>query len=203
MLNPRRLPNRCSVTVPAAPQEYDVIRVTATAAGKTRRLSGPGLCEPGHLAAMIYWDAVHSNVRLLNTHESLLHCDEDSRLFVRPTPWDSVQACLRGLWTPRSERVIRDAATIIDGVRVARLFPRDIGTRTCLIPVSGSKTAHLRGQCSVSVEGAGSATPTVTFTESWPHATGGTNRHSWGIVFRNGQPQVAFQSGPRPPQLPG
>jgi hypothetical protein len=209
MLNPRSLPpGGCSPALPSAPFTYEVMRVVATVAGRTSRLStGPGLAafcpQPGVVAAAVYWYAAHRDVGFLNMWEPLLHCDEDPRLFVRPTPLDSVDACMLGLWTPRFERLIQDDTAVIGERVVGGLFPRDVGTRTCMIPVRGSKTAPLRGQCSVSVAAAQSATPGVTFTESWPSVTGGTKSHWWVLYLPKGQPPSVFQGGPRAPQLGG
>ena len=191
--------------LPLAPFTYEVMQVVSTVAGRTSHFStGPGLpafCPaPGNVAPAVYWSAVHQDVRGLNKWEPLLHCDEDPRLLVKPTPWDSVNACMLGLWTPGFERLIKQDAALIGEPITAGIFPRDFGSQACTIPVGGSTTRTLAGQCSVALQAPGSPTLGVTFTESWPDATGGTKSHWWVIYSPKGRPPSLFQGGPRPPQ---
>jgi hypothetical protein len=197
----RFAPSGCGDDIPLAPATYEVIRVAARTGGRTSRWSGLGFCfRPGEVAPALYAAAAHRDAQALTLREPLLHCDDDPRLLVTPTSQASVEACMLGLWTPGFERLIqRDAAVIGTGTR-GHLFPRDFGSRPCAIPVRGS-ARRLIGECVVSVQATDSATPGVTFTESWPDATGGTKSHWWVIYLPKGQPPSLFQGGPRPPQL--
>ncbi|MFL5962634.1 MAG: hypothetical protein ACJ757_07065 [Gaiellaceae bacterium] len=92
--------------------------MTATENGMTRRFTGtPGCSWPGDQAVSVYFDAAQNDEKDLPRSEALLRCHEDPVLFAVPTPLASVVACTHGLWTPRSEQLIR----------IAEQTPRSLG----------------------------------------------------------------------------
>ena len=102
------------------------VSVTATANGATRRFDGSPDCSwPGGQAVGVYFDAAQKDKTHLARSESLLRCDEDPVLFTVPTPLASVFACTHGLWTPRSEQLIRLAETTpaLAGAAAVALVP--------------------------------------------------------------------------------
>ena len=61
--------------------------------------------------------------------EPRLRCDSDATLLARPTPWASVTACVRGLWTPRTARLIRLAERVppIGALQPLRKLAQHVG----------------------------------------------------------------------------
>jgi hypothetical protein len=180
------------------------LSVSATSSGATRRFSGsPGCSWPGDQAVSVYYDAAKNDKRDLTRAESLLRCDEDPALFAVPTPLASVVACTHGLWTPRSEQLIRlaEKAPALAGLKPSRLFPHDIGALHCTIPAGGPHPRrNLAGVCGVTMKNVWS-NATVSFTEDWTSGPNKTVRHIWHIVIRRMRVVGSSQSGPVPPQL--
>jgi hypothetical protein len=205
MLNPpRRTPGGKSSVCSGGPFMPEV-SVTAIASGVTRSFRGsPGCTWPGDEAVGVYFDATQNDQKDLPRSEALLRCDEDTVLFAVPTPLASVVSCLHGLWTPRSEQLIRIAekTAMLAGLQPSRLFPHEIGALGCAIPAGGpvgGKT--LAGLCGVTMKNVWSKA-TVSFTEDWPiGATNKTARHIWHIVIQGERVTATSQSGPVPPQL--
>jgi hypothetical protein len=197
MLHPSRRHSVC-LGSPWSPE----LTVRGSAEGKQITLSGIPFCEwPGGTALGLYWSATQKNQQTIASAESRLRCDEDPVLLAQPTPLASVNACVHGHWTPRSERLIRAAeqAPAIARLRPRRLFPHDIGARRCTIPVRGRSRRTYAGLCGVYLKHVWSG-PTVTLMEAWPRATHGMNRHLWRFVIRDGRAVLVHQGGPKPPQ---
>jgi hypothetical protein len=181
------------------------LTVTTTRAGKTASFTGsPGCGWPGGTPLSVYFAATQRDTHLLRVMEPRLRCEDDATLLAEPTPWASVTACVHGLWTPRSERLIRlaDRVRKVALIRPAALFPSDMGARRCKIPAGDpNASAFVRGTCGVYVTKVWS-TPRVTFVEDWPRSTGhGFSRHRWQVVFRNGRPALVAETGPVAPQF--
>lgn len=200
---PRRRPGGASSVCSGSPFMPE-LSVTATADGTTRRFSGsPGCSWPGDQAVSVYFAAARDDKSSLARSESLLRCDEDPVLFAVPTPLASVVACTHGLWTPRSEQLIRlaEKTVALAGLRPSRLFPHDIGAVGCTIHAGGpfpDKT--LSGRCGVTMKNVWSKA-TVSFTEDWPTGIGKSARHIWHVVIQGTRVIATVQSGPAPPQL--
>ncbi len=182
-----------------------VLTVATTRAGKTASFTGsPGCGWPGGTPLSVYFAAARRDTHLLRLMEPRLRCEDDATLLAQPTPWASVTACVHGLWTPRSERLIRlaERARELTYVHPGGLFPSDIGARRCAIPAGGpSSGAFVRGVCGVYVTNVWSS-PHVTFVEDWPRGRGhGFWRHRWRVVIRKGRPALAAESGPVAPQF--
>ncbi len=117
------------------------LSVTVTRNRGTRSFDGsPGCDWPGNQAIAVYYDASKGDTRDLTKSESELRCDEDPVLFRVPTPNASVVACRHGLWTPRSEQLIRIAerSPALAPFQPATLFPHDIGVLPCTIHAGGA-----------------------------------------------------------------
>ena len=99
----------------------------------------PNCDWPGGTPIAIYYAASVKDTHTLSRVEPLLRCEDDPMLLAKPTPWASVVACTRGLWTPASERDIRKAegAPQLAPLSPSTLFPRDIGAIHCRIPAGG------------------------------------------------------------------
>ena len=154
-------------------------------------------------AIAVYYDATQNDTRDLARSESELRCDEDPVLFRVPTPLASVVACRHGLWTPRSEQLIKIAATTpeLAALQASKLFPHDIGALPCTIHAGGPYPGRkLPGLCGVTVKNAWS-NATVSFTEDWSTSPGSTARHIWHVVIKGTQVIATSQSGDGPPQL--
>ena len=179
-------------------------RFVAAANCRTRSFSGsPGCSWPGGQALAVYYDAAQSDAHDLSRSESDLRCDEDPVLFRVPTPLASVVACRHGLWTPRSEQLIKIAATTpeLAALQAAKLFPHDIGALPCTIHAGGAYPGRkLPGLCGVTVKNARS-NATVSFTQDWSTSPGSTARHIWHVVIKGTQVVATSQSGDGPPQL--
>jgi hypothetical protein len=180
------------------------LSVTATASGLTRAFAGsPGCSWPGDQAVGVYYDAAENDARDLRRSESELRCDEDPVLFQVPTPLASVVACRHGLWTPRSEQLIKiaDATPELVALQASRLFPRDIGALPCTIHAGGAYPGrNLSGLCGVTLKNARSDAA-ISFTEDWPSGQGKTARHIWHVVIKGTRVIAESQSGDAPPQL--
>lgn len=181
------------------------LTVTTARAGKTASFTGsPGCGWPGGTPLSVYFAATQRDTHLLRLMEPRLRCEDDGTLLAQPIPWASVTACVHGLWTPRSERLIRLAehARKLALIRPAGLFPSDIGARRCEIPAGDPHaSAFVRGSCGVYVTKVW-PTPRVTFVEDWPRSTGrGFWRHRWHVVIRNGRPALVTETGPVAPQF--
>lgn len=163
----------------------------------------PGCTWPGDQAIGVYYDAAQNDPQDLTRSESELRCDEDPVLFQVPTPEASVVACRHGLWTLRSEQLIRIAETAapIAGLELRKLFPRDIGVLPCTIHAGGAYPGrNLPGLCGVTVKHVWSKA-TVSFSEDWSTSPGSTARHIWHVVIQGTRPIATSQSGDGPPQL--
>jgi hypothetical protein len=179
------------------------LAVTVTSGRGTRSIAGsPGCSWPGNQAIAVYYDAAERDTRSLGRSESELRCDEDPVLFRIPTPLASVVACRHGLWTPRSEQLIRlaERSPALAPFRPAKLFPHDIGALACTIHAGGAFPGReLGGLCGVTMKNVwGRAT--VSFTEDWPSGAGKTARHVWHVVIQGTRVIATAQSGPAPPQ---
>jgi hypothetical protein len=202
MLDPphRTRPGGQSSTCSGGPFMPEV-SVIATASGATRRFGGSPDCSwPGDQAVGVYFDAAQEDKTHLPRSEALLRCDEDPVLLTVPTPLPSVVACTHGLWTPRSEQLIRLAETTpaLAALHPSDLFPHDIGAVSCTIHTGGFVAGKLPGLCGVTVKNIRSKA-TVSFTEEWPR--GGGNTHIWRAVIQGKRVIATSQSGPVPPQL--
>ena len=171
--------------------------------GRRASFGGSPFCDwPGGTALGIYWAASRNDTATLAKVEPRLRCDDDPVLLEKPTPWASVEACMHGLWTPHSERLIKTAEGVpaIAELQPTRLFPSDIGARRCNIPAGGPiRRSPLAGKCGVSVKNAWSH-PTVTFVEDW-RAGGRTVRHRWQVRISGTHATLLNQTGPIAPQL--
>jgi hypothetical protein len=179
------------------------LTVTASAKGRKTVFDGAPLCDwPGGTALGIYWAATQHDLKTLTRLEPRLRCDDDPVLLARPTPWASVAACVHGLWTPRSERLIRIAARspVIAAFRPVRLFPHDIGAQRCSIPAGGPTRRSLRGTCGVYVSRVWSH-PIVSFVQDWLRGHNSVARHTWRVTVIEGRAASVTQTGPSPPQL--
>ena len=199
---PHRIPGGKTITCiggPFMPQ----LSVSATSNGTTRRFGGsPGCSWPGDQAVSVYFDAAEDNERDLTRAESLLRCDEDPALFTLPTPLASVVACTHGLWTPRSEQLIRlaEKTPALARLNPSRLFPHDIGALPCKAHAGGPRPGRNLGVCGVTMKNVWS-TATVSFTEDWTSGSGNSQRHIWHVVIRGMRVIASSQSGPIPKQL--
>jgi hypothetical protein len=184
---------------PSMPQ----LSVTVTRDSRTRTFGGsPGCSWPGDQAVAVYYDAAERDTRDLTRGESELRCDEDPVLFRVPTPNASVVACRHGLWTPRSEQLIRLAETspALSAFQPSQLFPHDIGALACTIHAGGPFPGReLLGLCGVTMRNVW-ANATVSFTEDWPSGTRKTLHHVWHVVIRGKRIIATSQRGPAPPQ---
>jgi hypothetical protein len=181
-----------------------VLTISMTDDGEHADFGGsPGCGWPGGTPLSVYFAAVQQNRHGLDLMEPRLHCDSDATLLARPTPWASVTACVRGLWTPRTARLIRLAERVpaIGVLQPRRLFPTQIGARRCAIPAGGPfRRKPLQGLCSVSVKRVWS-TPTITFAETWPLTTGAHARSILQVTVTDGYARLTSRRGSVPPQL--
>jgi hypothetical protein len=193
MLTPRRPRSVCDQP-PGAPE----VTVESRWNGRSFRYSdSPGCDWPRGTETGIYYAAATGVLRALARYERTLRCDDDPALFAKPPRWASIAACVHGLWTPRTERLIRDAARVLRPLGVA--FPRDIGARPCAIPRGGPfRRRRLAGTCGVNVRRVWSR-PVVTFVEAFPNG-GREQRHVWRVGVSGDRARVLLQSGPPPPQ---
>jgi hypothetical protein len=179
------------------------LSVRVTRNGGTRGFGGsPGCNWPGNQALAVYYDASRSDTRDLTESELELRCDEDPVLFQIPTPTASVVACRHGLWTARSEQLIRlaERSPALAPFQPATLFPHDIGVLPCTIHAGGAFPGQrLSGLCGVTMKDIW-ATATVSLTEDWPSGSRTTARHIWHIVIQGNHVLSTSQSGPAPPQ---
>jgi hypothetical protein len=197
MLSPGRSRSVC-----LGPVFGPVLSVSGTLNGHSSSFSGEPACDwPGGTALAIYWAASTQNTQLLTMMEPRLRCDDDPKLLAMPAPWASIAACVHGLWTPRSERLIRVAEQVapLAGLNARQLFPHDIGVQRCAIHAGGLGLRTVSGRCGVKITQVW-GTPRVTFTEEWP---GGrhVHRHHWRVTIAHGIPHLASQSGDAPPQF--
>jgi hypothetical protein len=180
------------------------LSVTVQAHGTTRVFGGsPGCTWPGDQAVGVYFAAAENDARDMSRSESELRCDEDPALFATPTPLASVVACRHGLWTPRSEQLIRIAERTpeLAALQATRLFPPDIGARACTIHAGGPFPGRkLAGVCGVTMKNVW-ATATVSFSENWAGGLDKASRHIWRVAIRAKRVIATSQSGPVPPQL--
>jgi hypothetical protein len=193
MLSPGRARSLCGGRIfgPA-------IEVNATWNGRTSSFGGqPGCGWPGGAALAVYWAASIRDTKSLSIFEPRLRCDDDPTLLAMPPRWPSVAACMHGLWTPRTERLIRVAERVppLAGLTPRALFPHDIGVRRCALHAGGPKLRTIDGLCGVNVKDVWS-TPEVILTEAWAG-----RRHSWRVKILAGVPRLVGQTGPVPPQL--
>lgn len=199
MLDPRYAQR----VVCGALMEGPSLSVVATVGGRATRFGGqPVFCEPGGVGLVVYDAAVRQDTQTLDLIEPRLRCDEDDFLFSTPTPTASVVACVRGLWTPRAEVLIRTATQLpsLAAIQAAQIFPTDPGAEPCTIDAGGPGPGRtLEGDCGVSLKNVWSS-PTVSFVENWPVGAK-TARHVWHVTVANGVALLASQSGPVPPQL--
>jgi hypothetical protein len=175
------------------------LTVWASTGGSETTLKGAPFCNwPGGTALGIYWAATQHDARTLDRYEPRLRCDEDRILLARPTPRASISACRRGLWTPRSERLIRIALRA-PALRPTHLFPPDIGVRRCEIPAGSRGERRLHGKCGVSLKHVW-AGPIVSFVEAWPNRAGGSARHIWRVSVKGDRLGRVVQTGAPAPQ---
>ena len=204
MLNPPKAGPHMTRSVCGGSPWMPQVAVTATANGTTRTFSGsPGCNWPGEQALAVYYDAAQTDTHDLPRSELELRCDEDPVLFRVPTPSASVAACRHGLWTPRSEQLIKIAATTpeLAALQASKLFPHDIGALPCTIHAGGPYPGrNLPGLCGVTVKNVWSKA-TVSFTEDWSTSPGTTARHIWHVVIKGTRVIATSQSGDGPPQL--
>jgi hypothetical protein len=188
----------------AGPAGSPTLTVTTSSRGATRTFGGePGCDWPVGPTVEAYWAAIQHDEKELGRVETTLRCEEDPALLARPTPLASAVACTHGLWTPRSEQLIRlaEKAPALAGLQPSQLFPHDIGAVACTIHAGGFvRGRKLSGLCGVTMKNVWSK-PTVSFTEEWPSGTGNTARHIWHVVLRGNRVIATTQSGPVPPQL--
>jgi len=181
------------------------LMVVAKANGATTRFGGEPFCDwPGGTALGVYYEAATRDVRVLAKIEPRLRCDEAPVLHESSA---NITACTHGLWTARSERLIREAERVpeIAGLVPERLFPSDIGAEDCTIPAGGPPPDSERhGRCQITLKNTGSV-PTVDFVEDWPLRAGGNGsraaRHIWRVLITKSGATLLSQSGPVPPQL--
>jgi hypothetical protein len=181
-----------------------VLTISTSDDGKQANFVGsPGCGWPGGTPLSVYFAAVQQDRRGLDVMEPRLRCDSDATLLARPTPWASVTACVRGLWTPRTAALIRLAERVppIGALQPRRLFPTQIGARRCAIPAGGPfRRKPLQGMCSVSVKRVWS-TPTITFAETWPLTTNAHARSILQVTVIDGHARLTRRRGSVPPQL--
>ena len=174
--------------------QIDVIR-GASGGG----FSGSPNCGwPGGTPLAIYYAASTRDTHALSLLEPRLRCEDDPAFFAKPTPWASVAACTRGLWTPSAERAIRVAMTSpqLAMLDPQHLFPADPGVRHCQIHGGGPAPGRVfAGLCGVSLTGPPSA-KIVRFVEAWSVGPR-TFRHHWSVLGST----LITQSGASPPQL--
>ena len=201
MLNPPKPRWTCSGAAGSP-----TLSVTTSARGATHRFGGePGCDWPVGPTVELYWAAIQRDAKELGRVESTLRCEEDPALLARPTPLASAVACAHGLWTPRSEKLIRLAETTpaLAALQASHLFPRDIGAVECTIQAGGFVAGRkLPGVCGVTMKNVWSKA-TVSFTEDWNSGSGNTARHVWHVVIRGTRVVATSESGPMPPQLWG
>jgi hypothetical protein len=198
MLNPLPARTTCAGG-PTMPQ----LTVTTSRDGEKASFGGSPNCGwPGGTALAVYFLAAQRDAQGLDRSEHLLRCDDDPTLLARPTPWASVVACVRGLWTPRTERLIRLAERVPAIAALgASLFPTEIGARRCTIPAGGPYPGKLlHGLCGVTVKHVWSA-PTVTFVETWPRTATTHARAILQVTITNGHARLSARRGVAPPQL--
>jgi hypothetical protein len=199
MLNPPRPRWTC-----AGPAGSPTLTVTTSSRGATHTFGGePGCDWPVGPTIEVYWAAIQRDEMKLGRVEPTLRCEEDPTLLARPTPLASAVACVHGLWTPRSEELIRlaEKTPALAGLEPSHLFPRDIGAMRCTIHAGGFVRGRtLSGLCGVTMKNVWSKA-TVSFTEDWPSGAGKTARHIWHVVVKGKRVISISQSGPVPPQL--
>ena len=205
MLNPPKAGPHMMRSVCGGSPWMPQVAVTTKANGTTRVFSGsPGCNWPGDQALAVYYDAAENDTHDLTRSELELRCDEDPVLFRVPTPSASVAACRHGLWTPRSEQLIRIAATTpeLAALQASKLFPRDIGALPCTIHAGGPYPGkNLPGLCGVTVKNAWSKA-TISFTEDWSTTSpSSTGRHIWHVMIKGTHVTATSQNGDGPPQL--
>jgi hypothetical protein len=198
MLNPPKPRWTCS-----GPAGSPTLTVTTSSRGATHTFSGEPGCEwPVGPTLEAYWAAIQRDEKELGRVEPTLRCEEDRALLARPTPLASAVACVHGLWTPRSEALIRlaEKTPVLAGLEPSHLFPRNIGVVSCTIHAGGFVPGRtLSGLCGVTMKNAWSKA-TVSFTEDSPSGAGKTARHVWHVVIKGKRVVSISQSGPVPPQ---
>jgi hypothetical protein len=185
-------------------------------------VSGATCGVPGGVAAGIYTAAIDNDAARIAALEPKLLCDEDPQLLAYPTG-PSIKACMTGLWTTRSERLI-DIARRTPRVAAigAETFPARIGTKSCVLPVV-RRAKLLEAACGVMVKEIGS-TSIVTFVACWdsrgldptwgPYRRDGppsplidlycydvTKRHNWRVVVTSDRVAAVAESGAVAPRL--
>jgi len=197
--------HRQAMLVPRTPRSVcggspfmPTVDVSVTRGGGGGFSGSPGCGWPGGTPIAIYYAASTNDRKTLIREEPLLRCEDDPLLAATPTPWASVVACTRGLWTAAAERDIRRAESVpqLASLDPGTLFPPDPGVRRCLIHAGGPAPGRtLTGLCGVSLTGPPSR-KTLHFVESW-RVAGHRFRHHW--IVRG--PRAVTQSGPGIPQL--
>jgi hypothetical protein len=186
----------------AQPPGGSTLTVTTWTRGETHTFAGaPGCDWPGGPTLEIYWAAIQHEPQALDRIEPTLRCEEDPTLLAKPTPRASAVACVHGLWTPRTERLIRLAGTVapLSSPPAYKLFPHDIGAKPCKFRSGAYRVQPIRGVCGVNAKNVWS-TLTITFVETWPAASTRTARHRWIVQVQDGRARLVGQSGPTPPQ---
>ena len=198
MLDPLPARTNCSGG-PTIPR----LTVTTRRDGEKASFGGSPNCGwPGGAALAVYYEAATRDLHALDLTEPRLRCDDDPTLLARPTPLASVVACVHGLWTPRTERLIRIAERLPAVAALGpRLFPTEIGARRCTIPAGGPYPGKLlHGLCGLTVKHVWSA-PTVTFVETWPRTATAHARAILQVTITNGHARLSARRGVVPPQL--
>jgi hypothetical protein len=198
MLDPPKPRWWCSL-----PAGSPTLTVTTSSSGATHTFGGAPGCEwPVGPTIEAYWAAIQRDEKELGRVELTLRCEEDPTLLAHPTPLASAVACAHGLWTPRSEELIRlaEKTPALAALQPSHLFPHDIGAVSCTIQAGGFVPGRkLSGLCGVTLKNVRSKT-TVSFTEDWPSGAGKTARHIWHVVIQGKRVISSSQSGPVPPQ---
>jgi hypothetical protein len=199
MLDPETARSFCAGG-PNLPQ----LTVTTISSGTRADFDGsPGCRWPGGTALAVYFAAARRDLHVLALMGPRLRCDDDATLLARPTPWASVTACVRGLWTPRTARLIRLAERVpaVAALDAQRLFPAQIGARRCtLLTGSPIRRQPVKGLCGVSVKHVWSR-PTITFVETWLRTPSEQARATLQVTVIDGRAQLTGRRGPVPPQL--
>ncbi len=143
--------------------------------------------DPRRDATVFYGASLAGNQTLLSALEPGLRCVED-------TSFLCVGAIMRGI---TQTRTTADTIFRASAIRPGDLFQR-LGTKRCAIPVGSGSATHrnpLPGRCTVTVQGLErlSSAPTVTFTETWPRASGGTASHTWQVFLQRAKTKIETQ----------
>ncbi|MBA3843557.1 MAG: hypothetical protein H0X39_13270 [Actinobacteria bacterium] len=195
MLAPPALRWTCSGG-PFQPQ----LQVHAKWKGRSTHFGGsPGCDWPGGTALDAYWSATTSDAEALAKIEPRLGCDDNPTLLAKPTPLASAVACVHGLWTPRTARLIRQAKQRepLSVLTRAKVFPEQIGASQCKIRLPPLGSAPHTGLCGITITH-GWSSPIVNFTVSWQtgkHA----HRYRWRVSVSHGYARLLGTQGAAPP----